>query len=106
VVFTASTVTGISTGVTYYVLTTPATTTITLSATRGGSTLAISGTGVTATFHKVLWMTRIPTTGVTPRALQFLVPLRGSVNTALQLQTATASGAGAVYASLQGFAAQ
>jgi hypothetical protein len=106
VVFTASTVTGISAGVTYYVLTVPATTTITLSATRGGSTLAISGTGVTATFHKVLWMTRIPTTGVTPRALQFLVPLRGSVNTALQLQTATASGAGAVYASLQGFAAQ
>jgi len=106
VVFTASTVTGISTGVTYYVLTTPAATTITLSATRGGSTLTISGTGVTATFHKVLWMTRIPTTGVTPRALQFLVPLRGSVNTALQLQTATASGAGAVYASLQGFAAQ
>jgi hypothetical protein len=106
VVFTASTVTGISAGVTYYVLTTPAATTITLSATRGGSTLVISGTGVTATFHKVLWMTRIPTTGVTPRALQFLVPLRGSVNTALQLQTATASGAGAVYASLQGFAAQ
>jgi len=106
VVFTASTVTGISTGVTYYVLTTPAATTITLSATRGGSTLVISGASVTATFHKVLWMTRIPTTGVTPRALQFLVPLRGSVNTALQLQTATASGAGAVYASLQGFAAQ
>ncbi len=106
VVFTASTVTGITAGVTYFVLTVPAATTITLSATRGGSTLAISGTGVTATFHKVLWMTRIPTTGVTPRALQFLVPLRGSVNTALQLQTATASGAGAVYASLQGFAAQ
>jgi hypothetical protein len=106
VVFTASTVTGISAGVTYYVLTTPAATTITLSATRGGSTLVISGASVTATFHKVLWMTRIPTTGVTPRALQFLVPLRGSVNTALQLQTATASGAGAVYASLQGFAAQ
>jgi hypothetical protein len=107
VVFTASTVTGISTGVTYYVLTTPATTTITLSATRGGSTLAISGTGVTATFHKVLWMTRIPTAGLLAgRSIQFPVPLRGSVNTALQLQTATASGAGAVYASLQGFAAQ
>jgi hypothetical protein len=106
VVFTASTVTGISAGVTYYVLTTPAGTTLTLSATRGGSTLAISGTGVTATFHKVLWMTRIPTTGSAPRLIQFPVPLRGSVNTALQLQTATASGAGAVYASLQGFAAQ
>lgn len=105
VVFTASTVTGISTGVTYYVLTTPAATTITLSATRGGSTLAISGTGVTATFHKVLWMTRIPTTGRPAGQIVFPTPLRGSVNTALQLQTATASGAGAVFASLQGFAA-
>ena len=106
VVFTASTVTGISTGVTYYVLTVPAATTITLSATRGGSTLAISGTGVTATFHKVLWMQRIPTTGAAPRYIEFPVPLRGSINTAMQIQTATASGAGAVYASTQGFVAQ
>lgn len=106
VIFTASTVTGISTGVTYYVLTVPSGTTLTLSATRGGSTLAISGTGVTATFHKVLWMTRIPTTGMAPREIQFATPLRGSVNTILQLQTATASGAGAVYASFQGFTAQ
>jgi len=107
VVFTASTVTGITAGVTYYVLTTPAATTITLSATRGGATLTISGTGVTATFHKVLWMTRIATTGlIAGRSVQLPIPLRGSVNTALQLQTATASGAGAVYASLQGFAAQ
>jgi hypothetical protein len=52
-------------------------------------------------------MTRIPTAGLLAgRSIQFPVPLRGSVNTALQLQTATASGAGAVYASLQGFAAQ
>jgi hypothetical protein len=106
VVFSASTVTGISTGVTYYVLTVPATTTITLSATRGGSTLAISGTGVTATFHKVLWMTRIPTAGLlSGRNIEFPIPLRGSPNVALQIQTATASGAGAVYAALQGYAA-
>ena len=106
VVFTASTVTGISTGVTYYVLTVPATTTITLSTTRGGATLTISGTGVTATFHKILWMQRIPTTGAAPRYIEFPVPLRGSINTAMQIQTATASGAGAVYASTQGFVAQ
>lgn len=106
VVFTASTVTGISTGVTYFVLTTPATTTITLSATRGGSTLAISGTGVTATFQKVLWQTRIPTTGRPAGQIVFPAPLRGSVNTNLLVQTATASGAGAVFLSAQGFAAQ
>ena len=103
VVFTASTVTGISVGVTYYVLTVPAATTITLSATRGGSTLAISGTGVTATFHKVLWQTRIPTTGRPADQVVFPTPLRGSANTALLLQTATASGAGAVFANVQGY---
>jgi hypothetical protein len=105
VVFSASTVTGITTGVTYYVLTTPATTTITLSASRGGTTLAISGTGVTATFHKVLWQTRIPTTGVAPRQVDFQTPLRGSLNRALLVQTATASGAGAVHLSAQGYVA-
>jgi len=106
VVFTASTVTGITAGVTYFVLTTPAATTITLSATRGGATLAISGTGVTATFHKVLWQTRIPTSGLVPRQIVFPVPLRGSVNTATQVQTATASGAGAVFLAAQGFVSQ
>jgi len=105
VVFTAATVTGITVGVTYFVLTVASTTTLTLSATRGGSALAISGTGVTATLHKVLWQTRIPTAGVAPRYVEFPTPLRGSVNTALQLQTATASGAGAVHMSLQGFVA-
>jgi hypothetical protein len=103
IVFTATTVTGISTGVTYYVNAIPTTTNITISATRGGSLLAISGTGVTATFHKVLWNQRIPTAGVAPRSINFFVPLRGTVNTAVQIQTATASGAGAVYANLQGY---
>ena len=105
VIFTASTVTGITAGVGYYVLTTPAATTITLSATRGGTTLAISGTAVTATFHKVLWQTRIPTTGRAPQQIVFPTPLRGSVATNLVLQTATASGAGAVYLSSQGYVA-
>jgi len=103
IVFTATTVTGISTGVTYYVNAVPTATNITISATRGGSTVAISGTGVTATFHKVLWNQRIPTAGAAPRFIAFSVPLRGSVNTAVQIQTATASGAGAVYANLQGY---
>jgi len=105
VVSTASTVTGLTAGVSYFVLTVPSTTTLTLSATRGGSVLAISGSAVTATFHKVLWQARIPTAGSAPRYIEFPVPLRGSVNTAMQIQTATASGAGAVYASVQGFAA-
>lgn len=106
VVFSAlANITGLTTGVTYFVLTTPATNTLTLSATRGGSVLAISGTTATATFHKVLWQTRIPTTGMAPRQIVFPVPLRGSVNKALQVQTVTASGAGAVHLSAQGFLA-
>lgn len=104
VVPTASTVTGLTAGVTYFVLTAPSGTTLTLSATRGGSTLAISGTGVTATFHKYLYSVKIPTTGMS-RFIEFPTPLRGSVNTALQIQTITASGAGAVFANGQGFTA-
>lgn len=106
VVFTAATVTGITAStVTYFVLTVPSTTTLTLSATRGGTTLAISGTGVTATFHKVLWQTRIPTAGAAPRQIYFPTPLRGSINRAVLLQTPTASGAGAVFLSAQGYVA-
>jgi len=105
VVATASGVTGLTVGVTYFVLTVPAATTMTLSATRGGSTLAISGTSVTATLHKVLWQTRIPTTGMVPLQIVFPTPLRGSIATAVLLQTATASGAGAVYANVQGHSA-
>lgn len=104
VVFTANTVTGISTNTTYYVLTVPTTTTLTLSATRGGSTLAISGTGVTATLHKYLWSTKIPTAGLNLN-LRFNSPLRGSVATAMQIQTLTASGAGAVFFNAQGYVA-
>ena len=105
VVATASGVTGLTVGVTYFVLTVPAATTMTLSATRGGSTLAISGTSVTATLHKVLWQTRIPTTGMVPRQIVFPTPLRGSIATAVLLQTATASGAGAVHVNVQGYSA-
>jgi hypothetical protein len=106
IVASASTVTGLTAGVTYFVLTVPLATSITLSATRGGSTLAISGTGVTATIHRVLWQKRIPTTGlVNGSEILFPTPLRGSIATSLLLQTVTASGAGAVYANVQGYSA-
>jgi hypothetical protein len=106
IVASASTVTGLTAGVTYFVLTVPLATSMTLSATRGGTTLAISGTGVSATIHRVLWQKRIPTTGVVGgREIRFPSPLRGSAATALLLQTVTASGAGAVYANVQGYVA-
>jgi hypothetical protein len=105
VVFTAITgATGFVVNTTYYVLTVPSTTTLTLSATRGGSTLSISGT-ITATLHRVLWRTKIPTGGRPETAITFPSPIKGSVATAQSIQTLTASGAGAVYANFTGYVA-
>jgi hypothetical protein len=53
----------------------------------------------------VLWRTKIPTGGLITTQFYFAVPLRGSANTLLEVVTLTASGAGAVYANLQGFMA-
>jgi hypothetical protein len=104
-VASASTVTGLTAGVMYYVQSTPAAASITLSATRGGAVLAISGTGVTATLHKVLWQTRIPTSGRPAGQLTFSTPLRATVTAPVLLQTVTASGAGTVSANVQGYVA-
>ena len=105
VVFTASTVTGITANtVTYYVLTVPSTTTLTLSTARGGSTLSISGTSVTATFHKYLWMTRLKGAAERSQAFTFPVPLRGSPNVNLQIFTSTNTVA-PVYVNMSGFVA-
>lgn len=99
---TASGVTGLTAGNSYWVLTVPSTTTATFSATRGGSTLAISGTGVTATLHKVLWMGLIAANQ--SLNFNFDIPLKGSVATALSVQTKTAV-TGAVYVNLNGHTA-
>ncbi len=106
VVFTATTMTGGSAiGITYYVLTVPSTTTLTLSATRGGSTLTITGTGVTATLHRVLFNTKLNTTLLPLTHIKFPTPLKGAVATALQAQTVTSSSSGAVFVNGQGYIA-
>ena len=53
----------------------------------------------------VLWRTKIPTGGLPTTQIRFPVPLRGTAATLLEVVTLTASGAGAVYANLQGFVA-
>ena len=53
----------------------------------------------------VLWRTKIPTGGLPTTQISFPVPLRGTAATLLEVVTLTASGAGAVYANLQGFVA-
>jgi hypothetical protein len=102
IVPSASTVTGLTAGTRYFVLTTPSTTTLTLSATKGGTTLAISGTSVTATLNQILYRTKVGTaTG--SRDVNFPTPLRGAVNQAVEVVTLTASGAGAVYPHISGY---
>lgn len=51
---TITTTTGISAGVTYYVKTAPSTTTLTLSATEGGSTLALTTNGTSTSIQKIV----------------------------------------------------
>lgn len=53
----------------------------------------------------VLWRTKIPTGGLASQSVKFDPPLKGTANTLIEIVTLTASGAGAVYANLQGFIA-
>jgi hypothetical protein len=105
IVVTATTVTGLTVDTTYSVKTVPSTTTLTLSATADlATTLAISGTAKTATFHKVLYVTKVPAGGCRFDR-QFASPLRGSVNSVICIQATTASGTGSIYVSLAGYIA-
>jgi len=88
----ASTVTGLTAGNYYYVLTI-STTSITFSATRGGGTLAISGTGVTATLHRVIHRHSMPTTALAPNIAQvrFYNPVSGGLALGVEAWTPSAT---------------
>lgn len=103
VIASASTVTGLTAGTTYYVRTVPSATTLTFSATPGGSTLSISGTGVTATLNHYLWRQKLQTTGLpTPIQFEFPTPLRGGTAVLDEVVTLTAS-TGGVYFNCTGY---
>lgn len=51
----------------------------------------------------VLWRGQVRTSGLALSSFQFPVPLRGSVNTLLEVLTLTASVTGAVYVNVQGY---
>jgi len=53
----------------------------------------------------VLWRTKIQTGGLSLTTIEFPVPLKGTANTLMEVVTLTASGAGAVYFSAQGYQA-
>lgn len=82
---TASTVTGLTAGNYYYILTVSAAN-LTFSATRGGSTLAISGTSVSATLSKVLHRVGLDTTAA---LLPFSFPDPADTGTGLALEAVT-----------------
>lgn len=102
-VASASTITGLTAGTIYYVLTVPSTTTLTLSATPNGSTLSISGTGVTATANRILFRTKLQTASLNPITINFQNPLRGAPNVTTDIQTITASITGTVYYNISGY---
>lgn len=86
---TASTVTGLTAG-SYYYLLTVSTTSLTFSATRGGSTLAISGTSVNATLAHICYRTQLQTAS-SDRNLVFNTPIQSGTGLGLEMCTPTAT---------------
>jgi hypothetical protein len=101
---TASTVTGLSAGSYYYILTVSAAN-LTFSATRGGSTLAISGTTVSATLAKILFRTQLQTTALPLTDLAFADPLDGGTNQAIEMCTPVAITTGRIDFNVRGHVA-
>ena len=99
--------TGIVAGTPYWVLTVPSTTTYTLSATMGGSTLAVGGTGSPVS-KRILYYGKINMSAGSPivdRNINFTdQPIRSAPNQPLEYVTLTASGASnAIYVNVQGY---
>jgi hypothetical protein len=103
VLVTASTVTGLTAGNYVYILTVSGAN-LTFSATRGGSTLAISGASVSATLSKVLFRTTLQTTALPLTPIRFECPVSGGINLAIEAVTLTAV-TGQVDINAQGFVA-
>jgi hypothetical protein len=100
---TASTVSGLSAG-SYYYLLTVSTVNLTFSATRGGGTLSISGTNVSATLSKVFFKTTLQTTALPLTIMEFTNPLSGGLGLAIEAVTLTAV-TGVVDINVQGYVA-
>jgi hypothetical protein len=86
---TASGVTGLTVNTAYYILTVSGAN-LTFSATRGGATLAISGTSVSATLSKILWRTSLNSTAQPIVALEWNNPADTGTGLALEAVTTTA----------------
>lgn len=101
VLVTASTVTGLAAG-SYYYIASVSTTSVTFASTRGGSTLAISGTSVSATLSVVLFKTELQTAALPTTQYLFHTPLQGGVGQAIEAVTPTAL-SGKISWNIQGY---
>jgi hypothetical protein len=100
---TTSTVTGLTASNYYYILTVSGAN-LTFSATRGGSTLAISGSSVVATLTKILYRTTLQTTALPLTVMSFRNPLSGGINLAIEAVTLTGV-TGIIDLNVQGYVA-
>lgn len=100
---TVSTVTGLTAGNYYYLLTVSGAS-LTFSATRGGSTAAISGSSVVATLTKVMYRTTLQTTALPLINIPFQNPLSGGTGLAIEAVTLTAV-TGGIDLNVQGYVA-
>jgi hypothetical protein len=104
VLVTASTVTGLTAGSYYYLLTVSGAN-LTFSATRGGGTLAISGTSVNATLSKILYKTKLGTAALQVTQIERDCPPGGGTGLAIEMVTPTALTSGQIDVNWCGFVA-
>ena len=101
---TASTVTGLTAANYYYILTVSGAN-LTFAATRGGTTLAISGTSVAATLAKIMYRHQMQTAVLPVSQVQFDNPVDGGTGLAIEVVTPVAIATGRVDWNMAGYVA-
>lgn len=104
VLVTASTVTGLSAGSYYYLLTVSGAN-LTFSATRGGSTAAISGTSVSATLTKIIWRTKLQTASLPLTPVPLGAHDSGGTGLAIEMVLPSSLTSGQIDFAVQGYVA-
>ena len=100
---TTGSVTGMVVGGYYYILTVSSAN-LTFSATRGGSTLTLTGTTVSITLSKILYATELQAAVIAPTSIEFTSPPSGGVGLAIECLTNSAV-SGNVYFTVTGYVA-
>jgi hypothetical protein len=101
---TASTVTGLTAANYYYILTVSGAN-LTFAATRGGTTLAISGTTVVATLAKIMYRQQLQTTALPVSQVLFDTPVDGGTGLAIEVVTPVAIATGRIDWNMAGYVA-